>query len=273
MSAQMPKTDYTPTDVNKPNAGRMYDYFLGGSHNFESDRQAAAQVIKLLPWVPKFARLQRACLQDVGEELSNTRGYDVIIDLASGLPTQDHIHKVAKPGTLVIYSDRDPLVVEYGREVLKDTENAYIFESDARTPDVLLNNPKVIELLKGRRDVALVLWGVTGFMTEAEIEGTVKSLYNWAGPKSTFAFMAQGTDVATDNPKIAEIMTLYQRMGTPLLPKPMAEYYDLIKPWRLDPPGWVSLLNWHNLDEDIMTAEDKGMWTNSGGGYGAYLVK
>ena len=76
-----------------------------------SDRQAAAQVIKLLPWVPKFARLQRACLQDVGEELSNARGYDVIIDLASGLPTQDHIHKVVKPGTLVIYSDRDPLVL------------------------------------------------------------------------------------------------------------------------------------------------------------------
>jgi hypothetical protein len=42
----------------------MYDYFLGGSHNFDVDRQAAEQVIKLMPFVTKFARLQRWTLQD-----------------------------------------------------------------------------------------------------------------------------------------------------------------------------------------------------------------
>ena len=28
-------------DASRPNAGRIYDYILGGSHNFEVDRQAA----------------------------------------------------------------------------------------------------------------------------------------------------------------------------------------------------------------------------------------
>ena len=114
-------------DPSRPSAGRMYDYFLGGNHNFEVDRQAAEQVIKLLPFMPKALRLQRWPLQDIAVELSEKRGFDVIIDFASGLPTNDHIHQKVKPGTIVIYSDYDPVVVEYARDILKDAANTYFF--------------------------------------------------------------------------------------------------------------------------------------------------
>src|SRR3989304_4376578 len=96
-------------DASRPNAGRIYDYLLGGSHNFEVDRQAAEQVLTLLPFSGKFARLQRWALQDLAVELTKRRGFDVIIDFASGLPTNDHIHLVTPPGTTVIYSDYDPV--------------------------------------------------------------------------------------------------------------------------------------------------------------------
>ncbi len=39
-----PPTNVRDVDLDKPNAARMYDYYLGGSHNFESDRELAAQV-------------------------------------------------------------------------------------------------------------------------------------------------------------------------------------------------------------------------------------
>lgn len=121
-------------DASKPSAGRMYDYFLGGNHNFEVDRQAADQITKLLPFTPKFMRLQRWPLQDIAVEFSEKRGYDVIIDFASGLPTADHIHYKVKKGTTVIYSDFDPIVVEYTREILKDAKDTYFFEADAASP-------------------------------------------------------------------------------------------------------------------------------------------
>ena len=89
-------------DDSKPNAGRMYDYYLGGNHNFEVDRQAAEQVIKLLPFAPKGARPQRWALQDIATELTVRRGHDLIVDLASGLPTNDHIHQVAPQGTTIV---------------------------------------------------------------------------------------------------------------------------------------------------------------------------
>ena len=129
-------------DASKPSAGRMYDYYLGGSHNFEVDRQAADQVLKLIPFSVKFLRLQRWALQDIAVELSEKRGYDVIIDFASGLPTSDNIHSKVSKGTTVIYSDYDPLVAEYAREILGDTPNVYFFEGDARHPEKLLENPK-----------------------------------------------------------------------------------------------------------------------------------
>ena len=55
-------------DASKPSAGRMYDYYLGGNHNFEVDRQAADQVLKIAPFISKAMRLQRWALQDIASD-------------------------------------------------------------------------------------------------------------------------------------------------------------------------------------------------------------
>ena len=36
-------------DATTPSAGRIYDYLLGGHHNFEVDRQAAQMLLKMSP--------------------------------------------------------------------------------------------------------------------------------------------------------------------------------------------------------------------------------
>ena len=61
-------------DTSRPNPGRIYDYLLGGSHNFEVDRQAADQLRSLLPFVDKAARFQRWALQGGAAELTERRG-------------------------------------------------------------------------------------------------------------------------------------------------------------------------------------------------------
>ena len=61
-------------DASKPNAGRIYDYVLGGSLNFEVDRQAAREAIKLRQ--PGFKPLEK-CVgvsAGVGEAEQNTFG-------------------------------------------------------------------------------------------------------------------------------------------------------------------------------------------------------
>lgn len=273
MQERTTKYDLGTLDLSRPNAARMYDFYLGGSHNFEADRKAAEQITQLIPWVPKAARLQRSCLQDIAIELTYTRGYDVLVDFASGLPTQDHIHTVAKPGTLVIYSDIDPIVVEFTRDIIKDAENTYIFQNDARQPQKLLNNPEVEALLKGRRNVGFILWGLSTFLNDEELSTIMQQLYEWAGPGSTIAFNAQGADIDKNDPAVAHNIALYEKMGTKLTMRTLEQYRSIIQPWHTDAAGFVPLLEWHGLDTSIMSPEELKVWSAAGGGYGAYLVK
>jgi hypothetical protein len=260
-------------DTSKPSAGRIYDYLLGGHHNFEVDRLAAEQVSALLPFAPKFVRLQRWCLQDLAIELTEQRGYDVIIDFASGLPTNDHIHHVVPAGTTVIYSDSDPIVVEYAREILADTPHVHYFHADARRPEDLLDRPAVQEILGGRRDVAVAYWGISAFLDADSIAHAAKVLHEWTGPNSCLAFQAQAADMSADDPKFKRVLDLYSQMGTPLTPRPLAYNEQLLSPWRPDERGWVSLLDWHSIEQNAMTEEDRSAFGAAGGGYGAYLVK
>ncbi|HTP07537.1 MAG TPA: SAM-dependent methyltransferase, partial [Anaerolineae bacterium] len=181
-------------DTSRPNAGRIYDYLLGGSHNFEVDRQAAEQLRSLLPFSEKFVRLQRWALQDLAVELTERRGFDVIIDFASGLPTNDHLHYKVPSNTTVIYSDYDPVVVEYAHDILKDTPNVYFLHADARQPEDLLNRSEVTQILKGRRDVALITWGVSTFLTDEDLAHIAQAFYHWAGAHSCWAYNAQAVD-------------------------------------------------------------------------------
>jgi hypothetical protein len=260
-------------DASKPSAGRMYDYFLGGNHNFEVDRQAADQILQLLPFVSKVMRLQRWPLQDIAEELSGARGFDVIIDFASGLPTNDHLHLKVKPGTTVIYSDYDPVVVEYTHEILKDTPNTHFFQSDARRPEDLLNRPEVQKILGGRRKVAFVLWGVSLFLKDEDISHLAKFLYDWSAPGSCLVFNAQGAEMNLQDPDMIKAMNIYAQMGSPLIIRTLAQYHKLLEPWKLEGKEFIPLLEWNGFEQSEMGKDDLRSFGPMGGGSGGYLGK
>ncbi len=260
-------------DASKPNAGRIYDYLLGGHHNFEVDRQAADRLVQLLPFIPKAARLQRWCLQDIAAELTQKRGYDLIIDYASGLPTNDHIHYIAPEGTTVIYSDYDPVVVEYAKEILKDTPNVYYFQADLRRPEELLNRDEVKDILKGRRKVAFVSWGVSAFLTDNDVAHVAEVLGDWSDAGSCWAFHAQGADANPNDPANMRVNQIYQQMGSPTYFRFLDQYEKLLQPWKPDENGYISLLKWHGFDESVMTEDDRKSLGPAGIGYGSYLIK
>lgn len=259
-------------DDSRPNAGRMYDYYLGGNHNFEVDRMAAEQVMKLVPFAPKYARLQRWALQDIALNLAEERKFDVIIDFASGLPTNDHVHHLVSEGTTVIYSDHDPVVVEYAREILGKSSNTFFFEGNAAEPEVLLNRPEVQEILAGRRKVGFVIWGVSGFLPDKDIIHTARYLYDWAAPGSCLAFNAQMADLA-DTPATNQVKAIYERMGTMTYLRPLEQFHELLQPWQLEGSKFTPLLEWHGFDQSELSEMDIEDFGPLGGGFGAYLIK
>jgi SAM-dependent methyltransferase len=260
-------------DASKPSAGRMYDYYLGGNHNFEVDRQAANQVLKVMPFVVKFVRLQRWALQNIAVELSEKRGFDVIIDFASGLPTNDHIHYRAPKNTTVIYSDYDPIIVEYTREILKDTPNVYFFQGDARHPEELLGRPEIGKILNGRRKVAFVFWGVSAFLNDADIANAMQQLYRWAAPGSCLVFNAQLAEMDPEEPALVQALNIYKQFGTPGYIRTLKHYEELLQPWHMDEQGFVSLIDWNGFEHSDFAKDRAESVGPLGTGYGAYLFK
>jgi hypothetical protein len=260
------------SDTSKPSAGRMYDYLLGGSHNFEVDRQAADYMINYLPFITKFARLQRWALYDIANEMTRTKGFDVIIDFASGLPTSDHIHHNVPAGTTVIYSDFDPVVVEFASDMLKDIPNVYYFENDATRPEELLARPELLEILGDRRKVAIGYWGVSSFLLDDEISHAMRVLYDWAAPGSCLAYNAQGV-LNKDDSGVQTVLELYANLGAPFYTRSLEQHLALFHSWQLDENGLIPLLEWHGFDETELGKNDKESFGPFGGGYGAYLFK
>ncbi len=259
-------------DTSRPNPGRIYDYLLGGSHNFEVDRQAAEQLVKLIPFLPQGMRMQRWSLQSLAIELTERRGFDIIIDIASGLPTNDHIHHVVPQGTKVVYSDYDPVVVEYSKEIIQGIPNTIFLHTDARNIEDLLSNPQVSDMLQGRRDVGFISWGLSAFLADEDIAHIARVLYDWSAPNSVWAFNAQAANANPNDPAVAKLLAIYKQMGSTFTIRSLDRYLELLHPWKPE-TDFVPLLEWHGFDQSLMSAEDLAGAGPGGGGYGAYLAK
>src|SRR2546423_15721109 len=84
----MERTSWAPEgiDLDRPNAARMYDYALGGSHNFAVDREMVERVEAIMPGSSLVAHANRGFLRRAGRVCVGARGRQVL-DLGAGIPT------------------------------------------------------------------------------------------------------------------------------------------------------------------------------------------
>lgn len=155
-------------DVTRPSVARVYDYYLGGSHNFESDRVFAQQALNVFPGLPMITRDNRQFLRRAVLELS-ARGIDQFLDLGSGIPTAGNVHEIAQavnPSARVVYVDHDPVAVTHSRELLKDNGSAVAIEGDLRNVDDVLADAVRLGSLDLERPVAVLLLSVLHFVSD-----------------------------------------------------------------------------------------------------------
>ena len=98
-------------DPTVPNPARMWNYWLGGKDNFAADREAAQQMLHVMPSLPLIARAARLFLIDAVHQLAAEHGIRQLLDIGTGLPTADNTHDVAQraaPESKIVYVDYDP---------------------------------------------------------------------------------------------------------------------------------------------------------------------
>jgi hypothetical protein len=105
------RPDWAPpgVDIDRPSVARIYDFNLGGSHNFAVDRAAAEQMAHAMPDLPAANRANRSFLRRAVRTLT-AAGIRQFLDLGSGIPTVGNVHEIARqgaPDARVVYVDVD----------------------------------------------------------------------------------------------------------------------------------------------------------------------
>ncbi|WP_030890660.1 SAM-dependent methyltransferase [Streptomyces sp. NRRL F-5053] len=111
-------------DAGKPHVARMYDYYLGGKTHYEVDVRAAEAAVATLPQIVPAARANRDFMIRATRTLTAEYGIRQFLDIGSGIPTQPNLHQVAQgvaPESRVVYTDNDPIVLQYAQALLHST--------------------------------------------------------------------------------------------------------------------------------------------------------
>ncbi len=234
--------DMQPVDTSKPNSGRIYDYLLGGNHNFEVDRRAAQHLQQLMPSLRNAMRLNRWFLHEAVHQLAQ-RGFNCYLDLASGLPTQGYIHEIA-PAAKVIYSDSDPVTVAYAHDILGTNANVRYMQVDVSQIQTLLAGAS--DFFADERLIATCFIGIAYMMSDLAIKNILGQLYNWCASGSQVAISWAIGDIY--HPRVQQIHGIYRQMGTELYLRSRDNVEKLIERWHITAPGLQPLSQWLDLD-------------------------
>jgi hypothetical protein len=165
--------DWVPPgiDTDKANIARVYDYWLGGSHNFRADQDAARAMIAIEPNTRAIMRANRAFLGRAVRFLAAEAGIRQFLDIGSGIPTEQNVHEVAHaaaPGTRVVYVDNDEVAVAHSKLMLEGNPDVTVFQADLREPARILADPATTTLIDFTQPVAVLLAAVLHFIPDAD---------------------------------------------------------------------------------------------------------
>jgi len=229
---------------DKPNAARIYDYVLGGYHNFEADRKIAEKMHVIYPDMRLAAQVNRAFLRRA-VNLVVEQGIDQILDLGSGIPTVGNVHQVAQkanPRTHVAYVDIDPVAVAHSRTMLRDNPLATAIRADVRSVDEILTHPEVADLLDLDRPISLLFIAVLHYLLDdQEAFDTVQAFLGAVASGSYLVIAHSATQ--EDMPEQQELRKIFgQASSTRSRTRDEIQRFfegcDLVEPGLVPTPLW-----------------------------------
>jgi SAM-dependent methyltransferase len=232
--------------LDKPSPARMYDYFLGGYHNFAVDRRAADAAISIYPDFPLVMQANRAFLRRAVKFLiaQNVRRF---LDVGSGIPTVDNTHQVAQraaPETRVVYIDNDPIAVAHSAALLRDEPNTTIIEADVTRYDQVLKQPIVKDLLGAGEPVGLLMVFLLHFVLDDQLAyDLVRNLID-ALPSGSYVVISHGTDDDIPGDVREQLLRLYSGTTNPVRVRSRAEFARFFEGLALVEPGIVYVPRW-----------------------------
>jgi len=226
----------------------MYDYFLGGKHHLEADRNAAEQVIAAYPETRTVARTNRRFLTRAVWYLAE-HGISQYVDLGCGMPTSPAVHEIARqvrPDARVVYVDNDPVVASHCRAMCDGEKGLDFIQGNIRAPQGILNDLPLTGVVDLSEPVAFLCSAVLHFVPDDDQPKGIVAALRWRMAPGSYLVISH---VATDGVSkgvLSAIGDVYQGATAPAVPRTAAgirEFFtglDLVEPGIVDARRWRS---------------------------------
>jgi len=251
-------------ETDRPSIARLYDYLLGGTHNFAADRELAHKLLQAEPNARYIVAENRAFLGRAVRFLLSA-GIRQFIDLGAGIPTQQNVHEIAQkhdPEAKVVYVDNDPIAVAHSRQILWDRSRARVIEGDLREPDSVLDHPDLTSLIDLNQPVGLLMISVLHFVPDSgEPVSAVDRFARTLAPGSHLV-IAHATHEAAPE-AAAQVHDLSTTATASIHPRAREEIMPFFSRFDLVEPGLVYLSSWR---PDEPPADPDVVWIFGGVG-------
>jgi hypothetical protein len=150
---------------------RVYDYMLGGTNNFEVDRELAHHTTAALGGIEVVRRNVRAHRRFLVRAVHHLVevGIRQFLDIGTGIPNDDNVHGAAQqkaPEARIVYVDYDPVVLAHAHQLLRSTPQgatAFVY-GDLHEPEPILE--QACATLDFTQPVALMLTGILHYVLD-----------------------------------------------------------------------------------------------------------
>ena len=240
-------------DVSRPAAARVYDYYLGGAHNFEVDREFARQMVETLPLVKQCAQANRAFLRRAVGWLCQ-QGVDQFLDIGSGVPTAGNVHEIAQeynPEARTVYVDYEHVAASHSGIILDEQDPKRqltdALQADFRAPSTILDAEPTRRMLDFDRPVGLLLVALLPFVGPGDDPKELLRQYRQHLPSGSHVVMTQITSEGVPDDMTGEIERFaasYADTANPVFLRDHASFEELFAGFDLLRPGVVWAPEW-----------------------------
>jgi SAM-dependent methyltransferase len=251
--------DWVPPgiDTQRANVARVYDYLLGGTHNFLADQDVGRMIAAVEPNARAIGQANRAFLGRAVRLLAGA-GIRQFLDIGSGIPTQGNVHEVAQradPGARVVYVDVDPVAIAHSKAILAGNQNAAIIDADLRDPDKILTHDISRRLIDFSQPVGLLLIAVLHFIADADDPWRIVAALRDALAPGSYLVLCHGTEEGKPTVAHAAEQVYNRAVTTSLHMRSRAQIERFFGDFELVDPGVVDIPLWR---PDAAVTSDPG---------------
>ena len=260
--------DWVPpgVDIRRANVARVYDYLLGGSHNFLADQDVGRALAAVEPDVRAIAWANRRFLGRAVRFLSQA-GIRQFLDIGSGIPTEGNVHEVAEqvdPGARVVYADIDEVALAHSKTILAGRENTAIIQGDLREPERILADEDTVRLIDFSQPTGVLLVSVLHYVADADDPAKhVATLRDVLAPGS-YLVICHGTAEGRPTVVAAAGKVFNRSVATQSHVRSRAEIQRMFGDFQLVEPGLVYMPLWRPDSAGDVPSDPSKFWGLAG---------